>query len=276
MRVTNIDLLTSSGTLIANLSFQDPDTSNPYLVKAITGLSPEVLVPRFSGVSPTSSAKYYSLFVAARQIVVQVGLNPNYAISDSFSSLRDALYRGIGSSRTGQIKVTFKDETGVLAQIIGFVTKFEYDMFAKIPEGKITIDCDDPILRAPAPTVIASAGFGLTPSVSDLVSTAPHGLELSVKFTGSAASFVMTDAVIPDWVFEVDYPFILNDQLFLSSRYENRFLYVVRAGVTTKLIDKIAPNSVWPVIFPGANSWNIVSGTFNWMYLNHYLSYWGV
>jgi hypothetical protein len=51
MKITNIDLLSSDDTLVANFSFRDPGTINPYIVKEIVGLDADEIVPKFYGVS---------------------------------------------------------------------------------------------------------------------------------------------------------------------------------------------------------------------------------
>ncbi len=50
-----------------------------------------------------------------------------------------------------------------------------------------------------------------------------------------------------------------------------------RSSVITQLVDVIAPSSVWPVLFPGANNLTIVEAAFLTVdSLEYYPAYWGV
>ncbi len=276
MKVTNIDLISSDDTVTANFSFRNPSTTNPYIIKEIMGLDADAITPKFYGLSQSSTSKYYSLSLENREIVLTIALNPGFGVGESYSGLRDKLYKGIASSRTGLIKLWFKDGANVVAQIQGFVTRFESVHFSKSPEVKITIACNDPILKSVDPVTVDTSAFGIFPKVVDDLSTAPHGLEFSITFTENASSFLIHDHVTTEWNLIVSYSFLTGDKLYLSSRPEQKFLYLERGASTILLVDKILPNSVWPIIFPGNNDFHIESGAFTWNYLLHYLSYWGV
>jgi hypothetical protein len=208
--------------------------------------------------------------------LIRIALNPRFGIGESYSDLRDQLYRAIAASRTGLIKLWFKNGNDVIAQVSGFVTKLESVHFSKTPEVNITIDCTDPILKSVDPVVIDTSAFGIFPKVVDSVSTAPHGLEFGITFTAGASSFLIHDHLTLEWSLKVNYAFLAGDKLFFSSKHNEKFLYLVRGTTTIQLADKVLINSVWPIIFPGNNEFHIESGTFTWDYLIHYLSYWGV
>ena len=63
MRITSVDLYSSTGVLIATLSFRDPASTNPYIAKSIGGLDADEIVARFYGVSKASKQKYYNLSI---------------------------------------------------------------------------------------------------------------------------------------------------------------------------------------------------------------------
>lgn len=277
MKIDNIDFISSDGVLASNFSFRDVNSENPYSVNDIIGLDADSIMPKFYGFSEYNSVKYYSLVLEKRQVVINVTLNPQTTDGETYASLRDNLYRNISSSRTGIIKLLFKYGNTVVSQLIGFVTKFESILFSKNPEVKITIDCDDPILKAITPVLVDTSDFGFLPTVVDEISTAPHGFEFSITFTENATSFQLYDQLIYSWRFICYFDFLVGDELRFSSRTEDKSLYIIRGGLTISLIDRVLLNSVWPILFPGTNVFYISTlSVYEWNYLKHYYNYWGV
>lgn len=288
MRVTKVRLYSAMGTDIIDLSLLDPSSfDSPYVARQITGLDAEEIIPKYYNTGPYNSM--YDMSLAARTMVFSIFLNPNYN-SQSYSSLRDALYRSIASNRTGMIEVQFYEEDTLLVSIWGFVTRVENDMFQRRPEVKLTIKCPDPMFRSP--TIIDE--FTETTdelfTITDTVSTAPHGLQFSGKFVAAADEFILSDQTTPaGWSFnitpgiivhpltydEVD-GFIEDDELWVSSLPNEKYVYMVRDGATIHLAHKIVPGSVWPLIFPTSTAFKVAPASFYWYEFRHYRTYWGV
>jgi hypothetical protein len=279
MKITSVELHPSGSANICILSFRDPSRQNPYNVKGITGLDVEEIVPRYYG-GAVGATKFYNLAQSARQITARIGLNPNFGASQSYSVLRDDLYKLIASSRTGLVQVQFKNGTTIVAVISGFVTKFEAPHFEREPEVQITLRCDDPRLMAPTPVSISVAG--LDPALThilDEASTSPHGFQFDLTFTGATAGIEITDPTDATWSFEVIPAggFLTGDILHLSSEYNDKQIYITRGVNTIHLADKITPGSVWPLLFPGDNQFSFTNPTtFGWTEISHYPTFWGV
>ncbi len=116
--------------------------------------------------------------------------------------------------------------------------------------------------------------------VADSESTSPHGFKFSVTFTATRTQFTIQDlAVNPEWKFIVVplTSFLAGDVLEFSSEFGNKYLYRVRAGVTTYLMDAIEYTSIWPTMFPGFNSFHFVEKTgFTWNFIRFDATYWGI
>ncbi len=123
MRVTSVDIYASNSSNFINLSYRDPKAVNPFQVKTIQGLDADEISPRFYRASGGPQGKYYDLTLSKRDIVVQIALNPSFALGKSYSSLRDELYKLISSSRTGIVQLRFKDGATTVAAVSGFITK---------------------------------------------------------------------------------------------------------------------------------------------------------
>lgn len=276
MKLTSVAIRPDNSSEVAVLSFRDPNANNPYNVKSILGLDADELVQRSYGGS--GSFKFYTVSLQNRSVVFKIGLNPSFVDRKSYSELRDALYRMIASSRTGKINIQFLNGTDVKASLKGFVTKFNNPLFEKTQDIEITVKCDEPLLRSPTPIVLTN----LTPAhaiIQDEESTAPHGFSFDISVTEPFASLKITDPTDDSWSFEV-IPvsgFLVGDQVRFSSEFNDKQLYIGREGSTIYLADVIVPGSVWPILFPGNNSFVFTHpDSFDWNYLTYYPTYWGV
>ncbi len=229
MRVTSVELHPANSSDVCVLSFRDPRRQNPYNVKAIDGLDADEIVPRYYG--GLGSSKLYNLLIEKRDVVIRVELNPRFGQYETYSDLRDALYKMIASSRTGRIQLQFKNGIEVVAAISGFISKFEAPNFEKTQEIRLTVKCDEPMLKALTPIVVDVAGLDpVLTVIQDATSTAPHGFKFEVAFTAFSASFNIKDPNDSNWAFEIVPAggFVPNDILLFGSESNNKYLYYLR------------------------------------------------
>ncbi len=285
MRVTNVSLYagTSPAAVEAiTFSLRESDPSSQYMIRNMIGLDGEELIPRFYGFSLTTKQKFYDFGMKPREIVIRIVLNPRFNLDESYSDVRDTLYRAISTVRTGVVALHFNSGGTTVARIYGFITKFEVAHFNQLPEVQLTIRCDDPMLRAINPVRYVTADLKTTNPIiiPDSLSTAPHGFQMELTFKANAPSFTVQDASLqPEWQFKVipSGGFLNGDILRFSSDYLNKYLFISRGASTIYLVDKIQPESVWPIIFPGATSFHFVDiASFNWDKIEYYAAYWGV
>jgi hypothetical protein len=292
MRISNVTIYSNEvETASLALSLSELDYDKKYLVKAITGIDAEELVPKFYGfglnnVSPLNTKpRYYDFSMKPRNVVIRMALNPNFKLDETYAEVRDELYRNISSNRTGSIIMHFNYGATTVARLTGFITKFEVSHFTQVPEAQITINCPDPMFRGVNPVVYKLTGHNVLPTtnpvnIADSLSTAPHGFNFQVKFTENEPSFTIADrSTVPNWRFKVipDGGFLDNDMLYFSSDYTNKYVYLIRGSTTIQLADRVNPGSIWPVIFPGGSVfWFEELDHLEWVVLNYYPAYWGV
>lgn len=279
MKITSIELhpdKTSIAPVV--LSFRDPRTLNPYNAMNVTGLDADEIIPKFYGTDGADN--FYSLAQKKRDISILAGLNPNFASGQSYSDLRDALYRIIASSRTGRVTLQLKDALGVVCEVAGFISKMETGHFEKHQEVQLTISCSEPLFKAPSPTVVTVGG--LVPSntvIQDNLSTAPHGMKFVLDFASNLDFFTIIDTTDLTWSFTVTPVggFLAGDSLHFSSELNGKYLYIQRGSTIIHLADVIEQGSIWPIMFPGANQYNFIHATgMTWNAITYYPSYWGV
>jgi hypothetical protein len=280
MRITGVELSSDNYNLFT-FNLNAVRQSDKYLLKAIVGLDADHLVSRFYGTGKVSRRRYYNFNMMPREVVVRIVLNPNYEINEDFSQLRDELYRIISSSRSGVVNLLFTAGADAVSRIDGFVTKFEVAHNSKVPELQVTILCDDPMLRGYNPVELETADFNTVNPVimADTISTAPHGMTIDVEFTTTVPSFTVRDSLTPDWTFTVtpDGGFLSGDRLVLSSEVGQKELTQIRGATVIPLLDKITPDSLWPIMFPGNNTFYFNQlGSFDWNLVKYYTAFWGV
>jgi len=277
MRITSVELHPEGSSAVCELSFRDPTRQNPYNVKGITGLDADEIVARSYG--PGSSG-YRELVMVKRDVAALIELNPDYANDQTPATLRDDLYRMIASSRKGLMHIWFKEDETVVATISGTVKKLEASHFSKSPEVQITIECDEPELKAPAPVSLNVIGLDPTLTIieNDL-STKQHGFKFQLSYDANVASLVVTDPDDAGWNFTVSPVggFLTNDVLWFSSEYNDKYLYIMRGATKIQLADVITSGSVWPILFPGENKFALANGaSVDWDAISYYPTYWGV
>ena len=281
MNLTDIELEAANIETI-KLKLRSPTVEDKYLARNIAGLDADDLIPKFYSAGAYSKVKYYEFLMKPRDIVMRISLNPQFKLGQSYSDIRDGLYRAISSSRSGAITLKFNNGDVEVAKTSGFITKFETTHFNQTPEVQLTIRCDDPMLRSVNQVVYDVDDLSATNPVlvPDNASTAPHGFTLKVIFKAASATFTIQDlATNPEWKFKIipASAFAINDELYFSSEVGNKYLYMNRGGTWTHLMDRIEPSSIWPMMFPGQNSFHIPElSTINWGYISFYSAYWGV
>jgi hypothetical protein len=283
MRITSIGLLADEIEAI-QFDLRNVQSQSPYMIRNIAGLDAEDIVPKFYGFNIDKDKRFYDFKMRPRDIVMRIVMNPRYKLNESVSDIRDRLYKAISASRSGELTLEFRATGTTVAQIKGYITKFEVPYFSEVPELQITVRCNDPMFRGITPVNLEPADLdGVTTNpvtVVDSFSTAPHGFKFEIEIGATLSTFTIRDkSSDPEWEFQIvpASNFLNGDTLYFSSEFTDKYLYMVRGGVTTHLLDKVEPNSVWPVIFPGFNTFHFVDiASFIWNSIRFDAAYWGV
>jgi hypothetical protein len=225
MRITDVSLY--SGTpegATENITFglRTVNSTDQYMVRQIVGLDSEELTPRFYGFGLQTKPKFYDFKMKARTIVIRVVLNPRFNLGETYSDVRDTIYRAISAVRTGIVALHFNSSGATVARIYGFITKVEVGYFNQLPEVQVTLRCDDPVFRAINSILYTSADLKTTNPIilADSLSTAPHGFQMELTFKANTPTFTVQDlAINPEWRFVVvpDGGFLTGDVLYFSS-----------------------------------------------------------
>jgi len=283
MKINGIDVF-ANGSKVCGFDLVTRSALNPYVLKASTGLDADNIIPRFYGAGLVSNTKYYDLALEPREIVLRIGLDPNYVLGIAPADLRDDIYRAVAASRDGLLQLRFLIDGVPYTQIKGFVTKLEAPHFNREPEVQITMLCDPSMITGMEPTEVIVDDLDLIlPVINDPLSTAPHGFKFSMSMAdgtwGESFPFTIKDAVTPDWQFRLTYAFQDDDVLYFSSEMGNKYIYVVRDAEEIPIMDTLITGSVWPIIFPGVNEFilsNVDPDNMDWIDMSYTETHWGI
>lgn len=283
MRLSSVVLSTSDLSEEIVFGVFDYSDGCRYLIKAMVGIDAEDIIPKFYGFGSASGKKMYEFTLKPRDIVARVSLNPDYSVNEDVSEIRDVVYRLISANRFGELTIQFKSGSSIVSSIKGSITKMEVPYFTRDPELQLTIHCNDPMFRSIVPIDIPPEDLPSTNPVTltDQPATAPHGLELKVKFTATTTTFaIQDDPTTPEWKFEVTpaSSFLINDELYICSEYGNKRVFLDRAiGSDIELMNLVHSDSVWPQVFPGVNTLYFPQiANFDWLQLKYRSAFWGL
>lgn len=276
MRINTIQLF-SNGVQKLDLTLNRANRTNQYIVQTMSGLDTDDIGMLVTGAHTQTGANFYTPKLRPRTISLKIRLNPSYGVgSPSSGSLRDDIYRLIGGSPDGMVQLRFLDGSTNVANISGYITKLENDLFSKEQEVQLTIRCEQPLFRSLTTVNPAISSFNPL-SVTDSLSTAPHGFQMRINLSGSLSSIRITDTNdgLHSWFFEVTYNFVSSDTFQFSSMEDDRYVRTLRAGIMTQLGDRVTPGSQWPLIRPGINNFYVnANGVVN--SFSYYNTYWGI
>lgn len=254
----------SSWRSAPTLPLSDPGRAETDLIQIrnIDGLDP---VRASVGTSPLGSvdgSSYTGSSVPSRNIVITVGLNPDWD-TWSYESLRRLIYSYFMPKRPTRL-VFYSDDLAPV-EISGIVEGVSVSQFSKDPELLVSIICPDPYFTALEPTVITGE------------SVRPDGVTVDIDYNGTVETGVLvkvtqvTDpapTVIGIQIGDSDASYFTVDSTVSAALYFEmssislqKFVQNVNigSGVIANLLSKVEDGSSWPVIQPGINKFSVVT-----------------
>jgi hypothetical protein len=161
-------------------------TKSSLLVQKVTGLNPPDR-SLFIGDYSQDGGLYQGRRVGSRNVVFMINLNPNPALGETVSSLRQILYKSFIDPQVDgdYLKVVLVDEDGNEKYLVGYCEKFESDLFDVETLCQISMVCPDPYIRANQASVYElDEGWISFPYIYE--GTAETGFEVRIYMTANA------------------------------------------------------------------------------------------
>jgi len=259
------------GDETVNLPITGVLPSDKFILKGIDGLGPPDFLVNI-GKTLSQGGVFQGTQPQQRQLVIRVGLNPDYSVGETVEGLRETLYGMIVPS-VGATTFQIWNGATLTAIALGWVAKMEIVPFAKDPEVQITFDCQDAYFTAPEFINLDLSTMSKTTLTIDNIGSVPTGVYLQLTLTANRSSFNMVRSSSIDGIF-ISYAFLSGDEIDIDTRDGSRNVWVDRAGVTTSLIDVTNLTWGWLQLNRGINSFIMPTTSFNYnsgVYTPHYL-----
>lgn len=125
------------------------------LIKKITGLGPPD-PSLFIGDYARDGGSYQGRRVGKRNPVITMELNPNPALGETVSGMREMLYKTFldPTVDADYVKMVLREDDGRVRYLVGYTEKFEVDLFDQENLAQISLICPDPYIRDNVETVL--------------------------------------------------------------------------------------------------------------------------
>ncbi len=274
--LTQIDVNSENAFYVPILGATPKDS---LLVRKITGLNPPD-INLFIGEYSRDGGIYQGRRVGNRNIVITMDLNPNPALGETISGLRDMLYKAFVDPmvEADYLQLNFHDDEGRVRYLVGYTEKFETEPFDIETVAQISLVCPDPYLRD-SNEVILNNTSGWTTVPFLYTGTAETGFSVSIKIA-SATSTLTLDNNTKKMV--ISRSFSAGDVVDINTARGSRSITVTPSGGSSvSILANLTATSTWLELHSqsnimmvyGSSSANLPAGITQ---LRYRQAYWGI
>lgn len=244
-----VEVRSAQGTL---LSLPLEDTSGGFAVEDIDGLDPVKATITSSKFAQMDKAIYQSSTREQRNIVIKVGLEPDFGVA-TVKQLRDILY-GFFMPKS-PVDLRFYDDEGLVVDISGRVETCGAPLFTKDPEVDISILCfDSDFVELDESTFSGSTVSSGAESLLSYAGSVETPIDFTLNANRSMTSFTIYNRVPGNdlQMLEFAYPLSAGDVLKISTTPGAKGATLTRAGSPSSVLFGVDPQANWIKLMPGA------------------------
>lgn len=259
--------------------------TDKFILKGVDGIGPPEVDVSISDL-PEQGGYYTGRRPRNRQIVMKVGLNPDWTTAETAADLRTTLYGLLTPGFADIVRVQMQfSNTGSYVETTGYISKMEINPWSKNPEVLITIDCLTPYFQAQADTATNVATMNKTDPQITNTGTAPTGLHLEFVITATGLvkwSFFNADS---SKAFILQGNFTNGDKVLVNTTPGERSLTrkpTTDPTVEHNIIDMVTKESQWIQMHGGVNQFHVLmtlagvaSTAWTWTAVTTHGRYWG-
>jgi hypothetical protein len=233
-------------------------------IRNIEGLNPVSASVNGSPLAVVDGISFTGTNVLSRNILLTVGLNPNWS-TWSYEALRRLLYSYFMPKSL--IRLRFLSDDLVPVEIEGYVEDVSVNQFSKDPELVVSIICPDPYFTAVDPEIITGESMHMEGDFETIEydGNIDVGIQLKVsQVSGDIPELIVVqigDPAITHFVMEASVD--LSTDLEMSSIPMHKYVRNINldTGIITNLLSKvhIEEGSQWPTLQPGENHFHILT-----------------
>lgn len=249
------------------------------LIQTVTGLNPPD-INLFIGDYSRDGGTYQGRRVGARNVVMTITLNPNPALGQTISGLRDLLYKTFVDPLVDAdfIQLILHDDDGRTRYLVGYTEKFETEIFGVETLAQISMICPDPYIRDDIETALTHpTGWVTVPFTYG--GTAETGFKAQVNITSDTPTLTLSNN---GRTMVLTYPFLTGDVINFNTNRGDRDVTLTRGSTTDiPLIAYLSPYSRWLELHSQTNEMRVYGATTSDLKavvktLTYRASYWGV
>lgn len=249
------------------------------LIRKVTGLNPPD-IDLFIGDYARDGGTYQGRRVGNRNVVLTIDLNPNPALGENISGLRDLLYKTFVDPLVDadHLELVLHSDNGLVRNLFGYTEKFETEIFDIETLAQISLLCPDPYIRDLAETVLTNATGTWVSVPFTYGGTAETGFVAEIHISADTPTLTVKNNS-KTMVF--NYAFLAGDVVFLNTNRGQRAATITRGGVNTPLLAYMTTTSPWLELHSQTNTMNVygvapanlIAGVKT---LRYRAAYWGV
>lgn len=248
-----VEVRTRQGDL---LSLPLEDDSSGFRVADIQGLDPVKANLVSSSFANMDGEEYQSSRREARNVKLQIELDPDPETGDTVYGLRKEIYKFFMPK--SEVTFRFYMSDGLEVDIVGRVESCETALFTQEPAVDISVMCFKPDFYELTPELVpGTTTAGDVPITIDYAGSIETGIQLTLNVNRSLPDFSVYHVPPNDETKTMDFdnfPLIAGDVLVISTVRGAKGATLTRAGTTTSVLYGISPQSNWIELQPGTNT----------------------
>lgn len=254
-------------------------TKDSLIIRKVTGLTPSE-VTLFIGENARVGGEYQGRRVGSRNVVLTIDLNPNPALGETVSGLRELLYRIFldPSVDSDHVELVLHNEEGVRRNLYGYAETTESELFEEDTFFQVSLLCPDPFIYDLQETVLNNENGTWVTVPFTYPGTADTGFEAEIHISDVTNRLTLRNN---KKTMVINHDFIGGDVVNVNTVEENWDLTYTRGGVTYPLVGKLDPESPWLTLSARRNAMSVYGATPEQTIagvktLKYRAAYWGV
>lgn len=302
--INSLTVINSLGEALV-IDLKNPSTSG-FFIRSINGLGPLKNTINISESLYGDGGYFNSARRNIRNILIDLGFYNDY--SDSIELIRNKSYRFFQTKEEITFEIDTDSRTGV---ITGYVESNEPDIFSKDEGSQISVLCPEPFFYEKEmvetlysgtsnnfqfPYENADLSTNLTEFGTIFINTqasvfytgdVPTGIYMTISFFGTVTGLAIhnlttgQDMLINSTVIAAITGGAIQsgDVIYISTVTGNKYIYLVRAGISYNILNALGTSTQWIIIKKGDNviTYTATTGLSNInMLINHSILYEGL
>lgn len=253
--LTRIDVNSENAFYVPILGVTPKDS---IICQSVGGLTPPDR-DLFIGDYSRDGGFYQGNRVGSRNVVPTFTLNPNPALGETVSGLREMLYKAFYDPLidADYLQLGLHLDDGRLLYVVGYAEKFEGEIFSDDTNVQISLICPDPYIRDQTPVTLTHPS-GWTQVPFSYSGTADTGFFVQINVTTATSKLTIDNngkQMILNRSFNVD------DIVRINTVAGEHSVTVETSGVETSILNALSVTSPWISLHSQANTLKVYGNT---------------